>query len=394
MPCRASNIAVRWRFLGLIFVFGSVPGVSVADSAVTNFADQAPTAASRAVAPSDEQTPAFNLFGHWDTDAVRNFSGGLARGGSIDSVAVGGFGLDGALLGLPGSFFTASVMGVRTGQGTPRLFGTVTNPSNIEGNQTRLVLDTALWQQQWLRHPQLGLVTRVGVFDLSTEFDTTDGAGQLLNSSFGMDPSMTGNFTPSTFPLNGSSAVMVLGSAANPDQAPFALKIGISQGQVNQQTHPFSQGVLNLLEGQWRPNDQSAIKLGAWRRRGLGEAALSGAYLSAETQIYAAGAQSLDGFVRGSFARGMPDDNEGTTRYAGAGLNWQAPLISRPKDTFTLGLGRLQQSAGGSSEQFVELGYIIHLTGSIYLQPDIQYLRPANAALPNAWAGILRLHIE
>lgn len=363
-------------------------------SAATNYADEAPIAASRAAAPNPEGTPALHWFGHWDTDAVRNFSGGQARGGAIDSVAVGGFSLDGALIGLPHSFFTASVMGLRAADAAGRLFGTLTNPSNIEGDQTRLVLNTALWQQQWLQQPRVGLLTRVGLFDLNNEFDTTDAAAQLLNSSFGMDPAMTGNFAVSTFPLNGTSAVAVLGNAPDPDRAPLTLKIGLSQGEVNQQTAPFTQGVLNLVEGQWRPSDASALKLGAWRKRGQGAPNLSGVYLSAESILISDGAQSLEGFVRGSTARGQAENTAGVTRYFGAGLNWQAPLITRPKDTAVLGVGRLQQSAAGGRERFIEVGYIFHLAGDIYLQPDIQYLRPANSTLPPAWAGILRLHIE
>ena len=393
---RSPSRVAAWRGYGAGFLLAllAVPVLAQADTVAKNFADEAPIAAGRAAAPNNQRTPALEWFSHWDTDAVRNFSGGLARGGAIDSVAVGGFGLDGALLGLPNSFFTASVMGLHTGMAEARLFGTVSNPSNIEGDQTRLVLNTALWQQRWFKAPSFGLLTRIGLFDLNNEFDTTDAAAQLLNSSFGMDPSMTGNFAVSTFPLNGTSAVAVLGNAENPDHAPFALKIGLAQADVVQQTRPFSQGVLNLLEGQWRPNDASALKLGVWRKRGQGEPNLSGGYLSAETELLTAGAQSLEGFVRASMARGQPDDTEGTTRYLGAGLNWQAPFAARPQDTAVLGVGRLQQSAAAGRERFVEVGYIFHLAGDIYLQPDIQYLRPANATLPPAWAGILRLHIE
>ncbi|WP_407276066.1 carbohydrate porin [Halothiobacillus sp. DCM-1] len=381
----------RWVML---LALAGLPGVGAADTVSNGFADQAPTAASRALPPSDESMPGIHWFGHWDTDALRNLSGGRARGGAIDSVAVGGVGLDGAQLGLPDSYFSASLMAVRTGQGTARLLGTLTDPSNIEGNQSRLVLDTAIWQQRWLHRPGFGLLTRVGVFDLSGEFDTTDNAAQLLNSSFGMDPSMTGNFTPSTFPLNGSGAVAVLGSAEDPDHAPFALKLGISQGEVDQQTHPFAQGVLNLLEAQWRPNERSAIKWGVWRRRFSDTPALSGSYLSAETELYHAGVQSVEGFVRGSVARGTPQGVDGTRRYLGAGMNWQAPFIQRPHDTLVLGAGRLQQTAGNGQEHFVELGYIVQITDNIYLQPDLQYLRPADASLPGTWVGILRLHIE
>ncbi len=351
-----------------------------------------PIAASQP--PPLDETQALSFYSHWDSDAVNYFSGGLNTGFIYNSVAVGGVTFKGDALGLPRSIFNFSVMGTRTGFGAEKLLGdSLINPSNIEGSRNRLVLDTAFWQQNWLSQPGLNIATRTGVFDLSADFINTGNAGQLLNSSFGLDPNMTGNFTASTFPQNGTGVVATLDNRpAFNDTAPLTLKLGLIQGDVNSQTQPFNQGVLNIAEGQWQPEAGSAYKIGVWQKRGNGLPDIHGGYLSAEHNLFAQGAQSIDGFIRASAARGST--SLGLNRYLSAGFNWQAPLANRPDDYLTVGFGGLQLQPTGQIERLFEAAYIIKLSPRIYLQPDIQYIQHPNGNLPNAWVCIVRLHIE
>lgn len=349
-----------------------------------------PTAASHA--PPLDESQIFSLYGHWDTDWVNNLSGGIRRGNALDSVAVGGFTLKGDRLGLPNSVFNFSLMATRVGDANAQLIGADTNPSNIEGNRNRLVLNTAFWQQNWLNSSHIAINTRLGVFDLNAEFDSTDSAAQLLNSSFGLDPTITDNFAASTFPKNGTGLVTSIGSATNPDNAPFALKVGLIQGDVEQQTRPFSQGVLNIAEGQWRPNEDTAIKLGGWQKRGNGQPDLHGGYLSAETPLSSRQHQHISGFMRASFASGMDAQATGANRYLGVGLNWQAPFAHRPDDYLTLGAATLHLNHSGDNERLLEAAYIMQITPRIFLQPDVQYIQHSNQ--PDTWVAIVRLHLE
>ena len=107
--------------------------------------DTAPTAASRPQTLDDSQS--FALYGHIDTDLVSNLKGGLQSGSGVDSVAVGGVTVSGDALGLQGSTFNLSAMAMYTDAVNARYIGGITNPSNIEGDVTRVVLDTAFWQQ-------------------------------------------------------------------------------------------------------------------------------------------------------------------------------------------------------------------------------------------------------
>ncbi len=358
----------------------------------------APTASSRP--PALDENQAFALYGHIDTDLVSNLKGGIERGSGINSVAVGGVTLTGDALGLSGSTFNLSAMAIYADDVDARYIGGITNPSNIEGDFSRVVLDTAFWQQHWLSREDLGFTTRLGMFDLNSEFISTSSAAQLINSSFGMDPCMTENFAVSTFPKNGSGLVATLGTSANTDNAPLALKVALFQGDVDTQTRPFSQGLLSMAEAQWRPLEHSAFKLGLWEKHGNDQPSVRGAYLSAEGRFWQHEHSALDAFIRASLADNHQDAGEDARpkNYWAAGLSWDAPSADRPDDIITLGFGSLQLEGGAPSnrghERFVEISYIARISDHVYIQPDLQYLQSPGGEQSDAWVGIVRLHIE
>ena len=380
-----------------LLVFALLNGTTLYAASAPQEADTAPTAASRP--PTLDETQAFALYGHIDTDLISNMRGGLQSGSGVASVAVGGMSFTGDTLGLPGSTFNLSAMAIYADDVNGRYIGAITNPSNIEGNVTRIILDTAFWQQDWLKSPDLGFTTRLGMYDLNSEFIRTDSAAQLLNSSFGMDPSMTENFSVSTFPKNGTGLVATLGNSDTPDSAPLALKLALFQGEVDTQTHPFSQGLLSMAEAQWRPLDNSALKLGIWEKHGNDQPSVRGAYVSAETRLLQRAEQSLDAFIRASFADNHAQaDAVRPKKYWAGGLSWDAPMPTRPHDIFTLGFGGLQLEGGDATstghERFFEISYIAQINPHIYLQPDLQFIQSPSGEQPDAWVGILRLHIE
>ncbi len=360
--------------------------------------DNAPTAASRP--PPLDDTQAFNLYGHIDSDFVSNLKGGIKTGSGLDSVAVGGVTVNGESFGLNGASFNFSAMALYAADVNEKYVGAITNPSNIEGNVSRIVLDSAFWQQGWLTQQDLGFTTRLGMFDLNSEFNATASAAQLLNSSFGMDPTLTENFAVSTFPLNGSGVVATLANAAATDEAPLALKVALFQGDVDSQTQAFSQGLLSMAEAQWRPMERSAFKLGVWEKHGNDQPNVHGAYLSFEGRAWQQDTSAIDVFTRAGYAdNNAPTEGEPRPNsYWGAGLSVDAPFASRPKDIFTLGFGGMQLEGGDESnsghERFFEISYIAQISEHIYIQPDLQYIQSPSGEYSNAWVGIVRLHIE
>ena len=370
----------------------------LADEAKPSFPydDPAPRAATLPPATSGEES---GLFAHLDSEVVSNLSGGLKTGSGLNAVATVGYGLDGADIGLPGSQFALSAMGIRRAQVREKYVGSISNPSNIEGNFDQGVLDNLWWQQTWLSEEHLSLNTRLGMYALDELFLITETAAQLANSAFGMDPTLSENFGVSTFPKNGSGLSFELGNAASMDQASIGLRYGIMQGEVTEQNQPFNSGSLNIVELNLRPSDGSLLKLGGWTRHVSGEPNLKGAYFSAEQRFFEHDSSTLDGFFRTSWID-FPtpaDDTPRVQSFTAIGLNFNAPFASRPKDVFTLGVGQLGLESSApmrGDERVIEISYIFNLTRGIYLQPDLQYIQNPGGLNDNAWVGILRLHIE
>lgn len=358
---------------------------------MTALADAAPSVPPLDLpAPSSREVPVESnhpvyLLAHWDNDIVGNVHGGLKRGAVVDSTAQASVTVNGDALDLPGTSFYAALFAFRTGKASERLIGDRLGASNIEAHRNGLAVAAAHWTQEW--RPWLS--SQVGLFDLNSVFDITDSASQLLNGSFGLDPTLTDNFEASTFPRNGTGGVVQL------QQDQLSLKGGLFQGDVAQQAKPVNGGTLGIIEAGWQQGD-SGVKLGVWQKRGRDAPNLYGAYFSGE-QALGGKAYPMVGFIRASLARGRGDTREpGLQRYVGLGFNWQAPLPHRPLDHLTVGYGQVQLRDSGNHrhERVTELAYIFRISKRLYLQPDIQYIDRPDGNLPPALVTTLRLHIE
>ncbi len=356
----------------------------------------APRASTMPPAPGEEQG---GLFAHMDNEVVSNFSGGLQSGSGLNTVATAGYNLDGARIGLPGSQFTLSVMALHTAQVREKYVGSITNPSGLEGEFDRGVLDNLWWQQTWISRDDFSLNSRLGLYALDDVFLFTDSAAQLANSSFGMDPTLSENFAVSTFPKNGSGLTLELGNAADIENAGIRLRYGLMQGDVAEQSKPFDSGALHLAELELRPSEGTLLKIGGWTRHVGGDPGLRAAYVSAEQRLLDNGASRLNGFMRSSFVdfSAPAGDSPRVKSFSAIGLNYAAPFAARPKDVFTLAYAHLGLESAAEfkgDESFVEISYIFNLTRGIHLQPDLQYIQNPGGLYDNAWVGILRLHIE
>lgn len=342
-----------------------------------------PAPSSREV-PTESDRP-FYFRAHWDNDVVGNVHGGIRRGAALDSTAQASVTVNGNRLDLPGATFYAAMFAFHTGKASERLIGDRLGVSNIEAHRNGLALAAAYWAQEW----RPGLSTQIGVFDLNSVFDVTDSASQLLNGSFGLDPTLTDNFDVSTFPRNGSGGIVQW------QQANLSLRAGLFQGEVDQQSQPFDGGAMGIVEAAWQRADNN-LKLGVWQKRGQQTPDLYGVYFSGE-RVLAGSAHPMVGFLRASLARGRGDaPAPELQRYIGFGFNWQAPLHNRPRDHLTFGFGQVQLhgSGGHRHERVTELAYIFRINKRLYLQPDIQYIDRPDGNLPPALVTTLRLHIE
>ncbi len=271
------------------------------------------------------------------------------------------------------------------------------------GAPNTLRLYSAWVQHDW-RSTRLSL--RVGVQDYNAIFDTLDTAGLFLNSSFGIEPTISQSGV-SIYPEP------TLGAVAHwHGKNGRYMTAGLFGGVPGNPEDPYGthvawqarDGAFYALEGGFvsggaRP---SKLALGAWadtsrHRNPLYPQRNHGLYLIGETRLHGEGDRhgALDGFVQWGSA--MARDNR-ITRYLGAGLRLRGVFLAGQRDSLGLAVARarvrgLPGGPPGGSETAWELTWAASLGAHFRIQPDLQYIqRPgATGAVPDAWVTGVRL---
>ena len=339
-------------------------------------------------------------------DYFRNLDGGLQRGGaapgtldlyaSLDSSAWGG---DGNLM------LHLDLLGTLGGS-VSALAGDLQTLDNIEAPNTFKVFEA------WLQYNlDGGWMLRLGLQDYNALFNTLDAAGVLLNSSFGLDPSIA-QAEVATFPVSAPGAVLRWrGGNAYVMAAVFDGVPGLPGHPHGTQIHFLpGEGVFAAVEtgltgGVDRP---WKLALGGWYRSsrftdvsGAARSRNHGGYLIAQARLLQRGGVSVDGFLQLGLARASRNPLD---QYLGAGLLVRGLVPARPDDAVSLGLARAHTSSRyraatpGSSgaETALELTWQAVLNEHLILQPDIQYILDpgAQAAVRNAWLLGIRAELS
>lgn len=319
---------------------------------------------------------------HLDTEAMSTVDGGLRRGTAADTVLQVAGRLDTGALGLwsGGRVYLAAVH-IVSGEPSSRYIGDLQGASNLAAHSTSRVY------QFWYRQ-RLGATAsvRVGLIDLNQYLAVTDNAGLLINSSFGILPTISGNVPSSIYPEPGVGAVVELGSAD------ATTRIGLFQGQPEHRGEPFDGGAMVI--GQ---HSRGGVTLGAWQYRGHGTTVPAndwGAYAIVDRNLFQSGGRRIAGFLQ---AGASPGHVNTVPYYLGVGLQIPGLVPGRPGDRMAAGVARawIRHSAVGAETTW-ELTYAAQIGRHTYLQPDLQYIvHPAGAVDPaSATVATLRLHIE
>lgn len=274
--------------------------------------------------------------------------------------------------------------------------GTLQGVDNIEVSRARVRL-YELWVQQDLADGAASV--RVGLYDLNSEFYTTDASGLLIAPAFGIgsELSASGPNGPSIFPLTSVAVRVKVGR----DEGPYAQAAVLSAqaGAFNEPSNlqlGLDRGAILIAEaGHAGP---VRIAAGAWtytqRQDDLrdltptGDPARSnahGGYVLAEGRLWG----EDDGVRRGSaFARGGVSDGD-TTPFRGgwqAGVKIDHVFEGRPDSSLSFGVnqGLLSRKfrdngrdAGldlGRAESAAEITYSDTI-GRLSIQPDLQIVR-------------------
>ncbi|AOU97204.1 hypothetical protein BI364_03585 [Acidihalobacter yilgarnensis] len=321
----------------------------------------------------------------WDNETVSTFGGGLRAGTTYDGMLLAALDARTDSLGAGSvGILHFSFLAVRSGQPSARYIGDFQSASNIEApNATRLY---SAWFRQTWAHVN---TVQIGLIDLNTLFDVTDAAGLLLNASFGLDPTLSGNLPVSTYPEPGYG--LVLGR----QEGAFNLRAGLFQADPTLRTRLASNGALAIaeLDFGYTTDAPTQLGLGLWRYRQpdptLAPTDLSGGYINFSQTLTDGPVRRARAFLRLGFA---PTNDSTVPQHLSFGVDIAAPLASRPDDRLALGVTRAALR-GLDTETAYEATYQFALTPQLALQPDLQFIRNLSGSSHNASVFSLRLQL-
>ncbi len=324
---------------------------------------------------------------HWDGDLeaeqMFNLKGGIRRGSDFDDKLVIGLSSTTSDLGLwKGGEFHVAGQQLSSGQPSQNLVGDTQGLSNIAGPSSLSIAE--FWYGQDLRRYRARI--QGGLMDLNATFVTTDAAGLLLNSSFGIMPSISGDTRASIFPKFG------WGVSADKDGKAWLGRLGFFQGDPSRRDSVWHRGFTTIAEIGRRWPDAAVAKVGLWTYDGPAGAGTPssswGAYFIGERPLFEEAPGRVHLFLQAGVA---PPSAGPISSYTGMGFDWIAPLGGRPDDHLVLGIARagLRRTPYGA-ETACELTYLCRL-GHVSIQPDVQYIIHPGGALPDALVFTLRL---
>ncbi|MEG3125694.1 carbohydrate porin [Sphingomonas sp. GB1N7] len=398
---------IRWIFVVALFLLARPAWAQ----------DERPTGYPRSA--NEGSTRPVSLSGVYTADVRSDIGGGIARGtrylDNLDlQIAVDAD----RLVGWHGARLFAYAIYNNGRNFSSDLVGDAQGVSNIETGVRALRLFEAWVEQDVGRNASL----KAGLYNLNSEFDTTQSGGFFLISSHGIGPdfSQSGRNGPSIFPVTSLAVraegklgthwlarVAVLdgvpGDPAHP--ATTAIKLSARDGALVVGEVNYLSGGMKAAIGAWGYTARfDAIPLGDASSSGRGNA---GAYVFAEYRLKGTRADDADGLA-GWLRFGIADTRYNPiARYLGGGLVYSGTFKGRKDDQIGLSFAaasfgnryrRSQALAGksiGGREIVIEAGYLAVLAPWLRVQPDVQYvIRPGgDTSLGNAVVVGFRLKV-
>ncbi|HEX2139491.1 MAG TPA: carbohydrate porin [Woeseiaceae bacterium] len=365
---------------------------------------------------------AYSLEAAYTADLWRNTRGGLRKGyaylDNLDIVLdVDGF----RLWDVGGLQVYAHLLYNNGATFSDRYVGDAMGVSNIDAPSGTRVHEA--WVE-WGSDVEKSLAFRFGLYDLNSEFDTSDGRSLFIHSTHGVghELAQTGTNGPSIFP-NTSLGLRVAWNAGPNWRVLAAVLDGVPGDRDDpgrSGVHLSSEeGALGIAEAQWSRGRIEKASVGHWRyTAGFADLLATGAsplperrdnkgtYGAIEIGLNDPGTEwSSSAFVRYGAAEGRINEFD---RFLGIGLRFAGIIPGRPRDQVGLAFSRADVSpaaqhaataAGLLRDHFeaaVELTWRAEINEWITLQPDIQYVTDpgADPALANALAFGLRVEIS
>lgn len=248
---------------------------------------------------------------------------------------------------------------------------------------------------------------KIGRQDANAEFCSLEGAGDNINSSFGLIP----NIPIPAYPATGLGVATVI----SPNKF-IDIKYGFFDGNSRDKTNAFKtafdgeNGGVHITEIAFKPEIkgyQGNYIAGFWAHTGdLDEITDSadvrtfqnnkGFYTAFEQKIFKEKDNNEEGLsIIGQFGWAPPDRNE-ISRYYGAGLKYTGLIPKRNNDVTGIATAiadvsnRYKTIDGRTQETILELFHKIQLTNWFALQPSMQFVFNPGGDGKNAFAMGLR----
>ncbi|MHB8453603.1 MAG: carbohydrate porin [Acidiferrobacterales bacterium] len=312
----------------------------------------------------------------------------------------------------PGNIWnTYGQIGLRYDTATRGRFNMSVLGADSSGSEPRLVGDTQgatnLWTPRivrlyYLNYRQLfgaHLLVRGGLMDANNYFNITGVSAQLINSSFGLVPTL-GDISLATAPYSGT------GLMGTYRKHGLDAKMGLFQGNPKQLSTAFHDGYTFLGElgshshARGPERARTTLKLGGWaydQPAPLGRKRTSGLYAIGEERWDPVPHHQMGLFLQMGDSRA---DARPIRAFAGFGLRLKGFMSQHPKDVFALGVAKAWITNAPRPETAYEVTYLIplvqirkNLGSRYYLQPDLQYIANPSGGPFHAWVAALRLHI-
>ncbi|HEX3350576.1 MAG TPA: carbohydrate porin [Acetobacteraceae bacterium] len=372
------------------------------------------------------------------SELIGNLTGGLRTGAVYDGATLGMVTVDmDKAVGIPGGKFYVSAYQIHGRSPTENLVGSLQTVTSIDATRATRLYN--LYYEQLFFGDALSV--RLGQFAADDEFILNTYGALFINSTFGfpalpaIDLPAGGPAYPLTTPgirfrVRPTDALSLYAALFNGDPAPN----GVGNPQIlnnSGTTFRTNGGAFVISEAQYAINQgdkatglPGTYKIGAWintnkfadtRDDRTGESLASptsgGVPLQHQNDwsIYATFDQLVwrregtkDQGI-GVFGRvmGAPSDRNASNFYANGGLNWKAPIASRPDDSAGLGFGYVAISPRvmafdrdiafftgqpfpiANREVLFEATYQYQAAGWLQIQPDAQYIINPGGHVPN-----------
>lgn len=289
-------------------------------------------------------------------------------------------------LGLPGWSVHAQLIRF-DGQSLSKRLGDIQTADNIEA-----VPLTRLFEGYIARNwgdENRSVAVRIGLIDLNSQFDSTDPASLMLNSSHGIAPdlSRSGRNGPSIYPVTALGSTVTWVTSPN-----WTFRFGLFDGVAGSPSAPRSffaerlkpsDGLLLIGQTDWQLGKNSRVEAGAWgytaAQKGPSghDAHDRGAYISYEAPL--ASLPHVNFWLRTGFANAKAQP---IAAYIGGGLVQKGTFEGRPDDRLGIAIAHAIISDEAASawgvhhaETSVELTYQVKISARLVVQPDIDYIR-------------------